>query len=603
MSSVSPITHDETFPQDAVTAQDRVDSSKLQTQVSNIKNLLNEIVSVLDSFLRDDDTLADQHVRLRMLHPELVAAMAASSEWQPKASVRLASTADLTLTGSATVDGVAVADGDRVLVKDQADATENGNYEADTGGAWTRSTDMDAGTEVPYAMVSVLEGDTNVGGTWLALVSAVTLGTTDIPFAQVFAPNQVLAGSGLTKTGVTFSVNVDGSTIEINAGSLRVKDGGLPAAKLATDSVTTVKIVDGNVTNPKLAPMAGGTIKANVTGAPDAPQDASPEDVAALLPVVVGDTGSGGVKGLVPAPAPGDAAAGKFLDAAGGYSVPSGSGGVNIQAFKDPCRAATTGNITLSGVQTVDGIACIAGDRVLVLFQTATAENGIYVVAAGAWGRATDADIAAEVVPGILVHVNEGTALAGTLWRLTGSGSITIGVTPVVFKEVGGWCGIELYRRVHAGPISPLHVTTYQLLGTFSDNGGTIPARTLDLGTVGEDRGAPYLTQSAGAITIGTAGAGRYRLSGRVIMRHGDLTRVDNMVLTVAVNGVEVTKLRTSSDMDHYDATSIGSVIFEPDGFLTLAVADVLTVRWHASTNSDTIQLGNSRLILERVSP
>jgi hypothetical protein len=491
MSSVSPITHDETFPQDAVTAQDRVDSSKLQTQVSNIKNLLNEIVSVLDSFLRDDDTLADQHVRLRMLHPELVAAMAASSEWQPKASVRLASTADLTLTGSATVDGVAVADGDRVLVKDQADATENGIYEADTGGAWTRSTDMDAGTEVPYAMVSVLEGDTNVGGTWLALVSAVTLGTTDIPFAQVFAPNQVLAGSGLTKTGVTFSVNVDGSTIEINAGSLRVKDGGLPAAKLATDSVTTVKIVDGNVTNPKLAPMAGGTIKANVTGAPDAPQDASPEDVAALLPVVVGDTGSGGVKGLVPAPAPGDAAAGKFLDAAGGYSVPSGSGGVNIQAFKDPCRAASTGNITLSGVQTVDGVALLAGDRCLVRAQTASAENGISVVAAGAWGRATDADVNTELVPGTVVHVNEGTILAGSLWRFSGSGVYTLGVTAILVKPV-----------------------TLATAGVMSATAAEIQHTSLGKISTGVTVSVSGLLEAGAARwTVMTGGAGRYRIT------------------------------------------------------------------------------------------
>lgn len=487
MSSVSPIDHDETFPQDAVAAQDRVDSAKLQTQVSNTKEKINEIITVLDGITRDDDTLADESIRLRMLHRELLAVLAASSEWQPKAAVRVASTANLSLTGAATVDGVAVSDDDRVLVKDQTDASENGIYVADTGGAWTRATDMDAAAEVPYAMVSVLEGTANGGGTWLALVASVTLDTTDIPFEQIFAPGQILAGNGLTKSGVTISVNVDGSTIEINADIIRLKDGGIVTAKLGDLQVTTAKLAVGAATNDKLAAMATLTIKGNITGGSAAPQDLTAAQVVSMLPVVVGDSGSGGVKGLVPAPAPGDAAAGKFFNAAGGYSVPPGGSGVNIQAFKDPCRVASTGNLTLSGVQTIDGVACIAGDRVLARAQTASAENGIYVMAAGVWARATDADTNTELVPGTVVHVNEGT-LAGTMWRFTGSGAYVLGVTAIALLPLWMVAGGELYGDAVSIPVT----TAVLSAGVSSSAFGRMSASGSRL-TVGIGAGGTYL--------------------------------------------------------------------------------------------------------------
>jgi hypothetical protein len=73
-----------------------------------------------------------------------------------------------------------------------------------------------------------------------------------------------------------------------------------------------------------------------------------------------------------------------------------------------PARAATTTNITLSGTQTVDNVALVAGDRVVVKNQTTTTENGVYVVAAGAWTRAADADTAAKLVRGTMIAVLEG---------------------------------------------------------------------------------------------------------------------------------------------------------------------------------------------------
>lgn len=101
--------------------------------------------------------------------------------------------------------------------------------------------------------------------------------------------------------------------------------------------------------------------------------------------------------------------------------------------YKASVRAATTANITLSGEQTIDGVAVVAGDRVLVRAQTAGAENGIYVAAAGAWARATDADTAGDLTSGVLVPVETGTSNADTIWMLTTDGAITIGTTALNF--------------------------------------------------------------------------------------------------------------------------------------------------------------------------
>ena len=106
------------------------------------------------------------------------------------------------------------------------------------------------------------------------------------------------------------------------------------------------------------------------------------------------------------------------------------SGGI---AIKVPCRVATTANITLSGEQTIDGIAVVDGDRVLVKDQSTGAENGIYEASTGSWTRAPDFDGDNDVVMGTQTTVNFGTTNANTLWRVTTPPAITIGTTSIAF--------------------------------------------------------------------------------------------------------------------------------------------------------------------------
>lgn len=109
-------------------------------------------------------------------------------------------------------------------------------------------------------------------------------------------------------------------------------------------------------------------------------------------------------------------------------------------------RMATTANITLSGTQTIDAIVGAANDLVLVKNQSTASQNGLYVMLAGAWSRMLGADNAAELVPGTLVIVQQGTANANSVWTLSTAAPIVIGTTNIAFGLVGqvGATGVAL---------------------------------------------------------------------------------------------------------------------------------------------------------------
>jgi len=144
--------------------------------------------------------------------------------------------------------------------------------------------------------------------------------------------------------------------------------------------------------------------------------------------------------------------------------------------WKESARAATTAAITLSGTQTVDGVALVANDRVLVKDQASALTNGIYVVAAGAWTRAADADTSAEVSSGMAVTVTEGTVNGDKTFILTTNDPITLGTTALAFSALGGGTG-NVY-------VAGAGLT--ETSGTFDVVGGaglTVTANSVDLDT------------------------------------------------------------------------------------------------------------------------
>lgn len=103
-------------------------------------------------------------------------------------------------------------------------------------------------------------------------------------------------------------------------------------------------------------------------------------------------------------------------------------------AIKVPTRVATTGAITLSALQTIDGIALAAGDRVLVKNQADDTENGIWVADTGDWDRSKDFDGNLDVVVGTICTVNEGTINANTAWQVDSSDDpVEVGSSDITF--------------------------------------------------------------------------------------------------------------------------------------------------------------------------
>ena len=151
---------------------------------------------------------------------------------------------------------------------------------------------------------------------------------------------------------------------------------------------------------------------------------------------------------------------------------------------KESVKAATTASITLSGEQTIDGVAVVAGDRVLVKNQSTGSANGIYTVASGAWARALDFNTSAKVTPGAFTFVEQGSANADSGWVLTTDGAITLGTTALSFAQFSG-----------AGQID-------------AGNGLTKNGNTLAVGTASSDR----IVVNADSIDLATIGtAGTYR--------------------------------------------------------------------------------------------
>lgn len=186
------------------------------------------------------------------------------------------------------------------------------------------------------------------------------------------------AGAG---TGVPTDLSANQASTILDGATdpfLRTSAGGGGGITQLTADVTAgpgsgsqaATIATGVVTNAKLADMAAGTYKMRVTGSTGVPEDATATQATAGLNVMVGDSGSGGTKGLAPAPGAGDAAANKFLRADGTYAVPGGVGGGIDQLTGDVTagpgsgsQAATIANNAVTNAKLDDMAALTAKVR------------------------------------------------------------------------------------------------------------------------------------------------------------------------------------------------------------------------------------------------
>jgi hypothetical protein len=158
-----------------------------------------------------------------------------------KASVVAATTTNGTLAtafaNGQVVDGVTLATGDRLLIKNQTDATANGIYTVNASGAPTRSTDMDAGSEFPSAYVFVEQGTVNADTGWVCTNNApVTLGSTNIVWAQFSGAGTYTANNGVVLNGSVFSFAPEsGKGLQTSSNGAAIKLATTSGLNVASD--------------------------------------------------------------------------------------------------------------------------------------------------------------------------------------------------------------------------------------------------------------------------------------------------------------------------------------------------------------------------------
>ena len=188
---------------------------------------------------------------------------AARSGLDVKASSRVATTANITLSGTQTIDGVSAIAGNRVLVKNQTDASQNGIYVV-AAGVWARSTDADTDAEVTAGMFTFIEEGTVNGDAGFVLTTnnPIIVGTTDLTFTQFSGTGQIEAGDGLTKTGNTINAVGTADRILVTSDAIDIASG-----YIGQSSITTLGTITTGVWNGTTVGVAnGGTGATTLTG-------------------------------------------------------------------------------------------------------------------------------------------------------------------------------------------------------------------------------------------------------------------------------------------------------------------------------------------------
>lgn len=410
--------------------------------------------------------------------------------------------------------------------------------------------------------------------------------------------SSLTAGSGisLTHNSGNYTVSLSDPTVQLadvtdltsNARTFLLTPSSANLATLVTDETGTGALVFAN--NPTLSGVAvSGDLIVSGTGLVSANINDFHTSVRTnrldQMTAPTGDVSFNSVKitNLAAPTSDNDAATKAYVDAA--------RMGLDV---KQSVRVATTENITLSGTQTIDGVSVTDGDRVLVKNQSTGSENGIYVVAAGSWSRASDADSGSEVTAGLFTFVSEGSVNSDSGWVLTTNDVITLGTTSLVFVQFSG------AGQITAGDGLTKNANTIDVVGTAGRI--VVNADSIDLDTVSQSdssgsAGTSFVQSvtrdSYGRVTGVTTGSvqdASTSAKGIASFDSGDFS-VTNGDVSIKTSGVDNSQLANSSVTLGSSTVSLGGTLTSVSGLTSVSSTSFVGDLSGTATNALNIEV------------
>jgi hypothetical protein len=392
----------------------------------------------------------------------------------------------------------------------------------------------------------------------LGVATATSINKVTITTPATGSTLTIADGKTLTASNTLTFTGTDASSVAFSAGGTVAYVANKLSVFAATSSAELAGVISDETGSGALVFASSPTLVTPVLGAATATSitatsgnivinAASGNNNVNLGPTGTGtvDVGSKRITSLAEPTADSDAATKYYVDAA--------RSGLDI---KNSVKAATTGNITLSNTQTIDGVALSIGDRVLVKNQTDPVQNGIYLVASSSWTRTTDADAPAELSPGTFVFVEQGTVNSDTGFVVTSDSVAIIGTDAInwtLFSTSGTLiAGAGLSKNGYTLEVNvangiEISSDNVQLASTVAGAGLTYTSGVLNvIGTADRitvnadsiDIASTYVGQST-ITTLGTIATGTWQ--GTVIAGQYGGTGVNNSSKTITLGGNFVT--------------------------------------------------------------
>lgn len=413
----------------------------------------------------------------------------------------------------------------------------------------------------------------------LGVASATSLNKVNITAPATSATLTIADGKTLTASNSLTFTGTDSSSVAFGAGGTVVYTSNKLSALSSTTSAELAGVISDETGSGSLVfannpTMSGVTINGNLTVGGSGLVASNINDFNTAVrtnrldqmaaPTADVSLNSRKITNLADPTSDQDAATKAYVDAA--------RAGLDV---KQSVRVATTTNLlTLFGLLTIDGVTLVAGDRVLVKDQTGAQQpfNGIYVVSAGSWSRATDADSSAEVTAGMFTFVTEGTANADSGWVLTTNDTITLDTTALTFAQFSG------AGQITAGAGMTKSGNTLDV-GTASSSRIVVNADSIDLATVTQ-------SNSSGSAGVNFAQSVSVDSYGRVT----GVISADVRDATTSVKGI------SSFSSSSFDVTS-GAVSIKTGGVSNSQLANS-----SVTVGSTSISLGGTSTTLAGLS-